>query len=363
MMKRIFVLAVMINFPVFCRGAGPLDRYLLRPDDLPALCRPTGGFYPVNEKTDLFYQYKVYRSVLPAALERHAQSFDCAGQKGTVYFFAYAGADQAQAAELFAKPIMRQPPPAPFFREWPTGFVIVSFADPPKELLAALDAKLSGRSSPPKEAAAPNVLPSTAPAPVLAPPSGATTAVGLTAPDLSDVVIKNLMQKVPCRGSDIPDEGKAVCDLLREFRRSDVLAVVIPPDQPLVGLTYWVDKDGGISGPAYQAAVGSGRPREVMLVPLFAANGVEEFEAQALVEGRRDRRPWPTNELTARIAEHARPDQATAFPTQGRSLVMPMKDQRKLFVRQTGRTWILIGVSGDTPEEQMLSDSTVAVLY
>src|SRR5689334_20425079 len=139
-MKAKFVLAAMIACPVLCRGALPLDPYLLRPGDLPALCHLTSGFYPVNDKTDLFWQYKVYRSVLPPATERHAQSFDCAGQKGTIYFFAYATNDQSQAAELFAKPVVARNPPAPLFREWSKGFAIVSFADPPKELLAALDA-------------------------------------------------------------------------------------------------------------------------------------------------------------------------------------------------------------------------------
>lgn len=304
-------------------------------------------------------------------------------KKGTVYFFAYATADQAQAAELFAKPVVARIPPAPIIREWPTGFLMVSFVDPPKELLAALDAKLSGRPSPSNETTAPNVLLSTAPAPsvvtssaVLSEPVsvfGAVSSMTLTAstseapagpvPDLSDVVIKNITEKVPCHGSDIPDEGKAVCDLLREFQHSEALGAVIALNQPLMGETYWVDKDGGINGPVYEAAVGSGRPLEVALVPLISDNGVDDFEAQALMEVRRDRRPWPANELTDRLAKHARPDQPTIFPTQGRSLVMPMKDQRKLFVRQTGRAWILIGVSGDTPQDQMASDSTVTVLY
>src|SRR5579864_67551 len=279
-MKSKLVLAVMISVPVFCRGAGPLDPYLLLPGDLPAQCHPMSEFYPVNEKTDLFYQYKVYRSVLPPALERHAQSLDCAGQKGTVYFFAYDTADQAQAAELFAKPVVARAPPAPLFREWSKGFVIVSFTDPPKELLAVLDAKLSGRPVPPSEAAAPIVLPSTAPVPSVL--TSSATLPEQEVPrgpisDLSDAVIKNLMQRIPCRGGDVPDEGKAVCDLLREFRRGDTLGAVISPDQPLVGMTYWVDNDGGVSSPAYEAALGSGRPREIALMPLFSATGVEDF--------------------------------------------------------------------------------------
>lgn len=419
-------IVVMIAFPVFCRGAGPLDPYLLRPGDLPAPCHSTSGFYPVNEKTDLFYQYKVYQSVLPPALERHAQSFDCAGQKGTIYFFAYATADQAQAAELFAKPVVSRIPPAPLFRDWSKGFVMVSYADPPKELLAALDTKLSGRvllpivqpsvapvpsvfvssaaipepvvvpSSPTvgwtmaatpvslpvisTPVVAPSALPvistpvaAPAPLPIVstgaAPPVPHVPAVpaapvpAVPVPDLSDDVIKHLMQKVPCHGRDMPDEGKPICDLLRQFRRGETLAAVIAPDQPLMGMTYWVDNDGGLSGPAYEAALGTGRPCEVAFVPLISATGVEEFEAQALVDSRRDRRPWPTNDLTAQIAKHARPVRATAFPTQGLSLVIPMKGERRIFVRQSGRAWILVGVSGSASEEQWQSDATVGVLY
>jgi len=365
----------MVAFPVLCRGAGPLGPYLLRSGDVPELCLPTSEFYPINPKIELFYQYKVYRSTVPPAVERYAQSFDCDGKKGTVYFFAYATADQARAAERFAKPLLTRDSPAPLFRQWPHGFVVVSFKDPPRELLTALDTRLSGRSAQVSEA--PGALNSNAtiPAPTFAPPPlsaslptampSAQTAQAPSAPvsDILDVVIDYLMQKVPCREGGPSKEAKTVCDLMRAFQGGGIFGGVIGPDQPLVGAIYSVDQGGRVGAPVYLAAIGSGRPLEISLMPLYSDTGSEDYESQALLEARRDHKPWPKNEIAERIAKHPRPEQATAIPTEGRSLVIRMRDKRSLFIRQTDQGWILIGVSGDTPEEQMQSASSVGVLY
>ena len=42
---------------------------------------------------------------------------------------------------------------------------------------------------------------------------------------------------------------------------------------------------------------------------------------------------------------------------------MPLKEERNLYIRRLGDAWILIGVSGTTPEDQMQSTATVEVLY
>src|SRR5262249_38757721 len=86
-------------------AAMPLEPYLLTSADRPAECQPANGLFPLNEKVSLFYDYQVYRIAVPKVLERHAQSFDCAGQKGTLYFFAYAASSDAEMAERFARPV------------------------------------------------------------------------------------------------------------------------------------------------------------------------------------------------------------------------------------------------------------------
>ncbi len=364
-MKKTLLAFFLLWLEGYSRAALPLDPYLLRPEDLPSACQKTAGFYPINEKTDLFYQYQVYRSVLPPATERHAQSLDCQGNKGTLYFFAYATADQAQAAELFANPVLSHTSPAPLFREWPNGFVIVSFSNPPKELLEVLDKKLNTSLIPQRA-----VLQSTGPVVTMTLPSvsSPTAPVAPSAPpppqlDIADEVIKNMISKIDCRDSELPEEGKAICGLLRDFRRGDSFIAHISTGEPRIGTTYIVDHDGAIGGPGYQAAIGSGRLGEVRLVALFLGNGVEEFQAQALIEDRQKGRPWPSNEVTAMIDKRLPPTIVSVLKTTGRSLAIASSENRTLFLRRWGHGWIIIGVSGSTPEEQMQTAATVGVLY
>src|SRR6185437_13328062 len=83
----LWTLAVFAGAAAAQAHASALESSMLRADETPPGCQQITGAYPAGPKADALYRYKVYRSVLPAVTDRQLESFDCAGQKGTVYFF------------------------------------------------------------------------------------------------------------------------------------------------------------------------------------------------------------------------------------------------------------------------------------
>src|SRR5262245_38877112 len=112
--------------------ARDLDRYLMGPADLPPGCQRLSELFPLNDKVSKFYEGKAYRSVVPAPVDRHAQSFDCGGQKGTLYFYQYQTLSDKEQALLFARPVLTQSAGAPLVVDWKNGFAVLSFAQPPE---------------------------------------------------------------------------------------------------------------------------------------------------------------------------------------------------------------------------------------
>src|SRR5687768_10838847 len=115
--QRIFI-AMGILLAGSSAQARELDRYLIGPVDIPAGCTRISEVLPLNDKITKFYEGKVYRAVVPAPSDRHAQSFECSGEKGTLYFFQYRTVNDQEQALLFARPVMSQPGTRPQFLEW-----------------------------------------------------------------------------------------------------------------------------------------------------------------------------------------------------------------------------------------------------
>src|SRR5579864_5072636 len=111
--------------------AADLSPYLLRAADRTSECQPAKGFHPIDPKITLFYEYRAYQMLMPSATDRHAQSFRCGAQIGTVYYFLYQDADQAEAAQRVAHSIFRALKWVPPIESIPNGFVVVSFVHPP----------------------------------------------------------------------------------------------------------------------------------------------------------------------------------------------------------------------------------------
>jgi len=132
--------------------------------EIPGECRAVAGVHTAGPKAAMLFDYGRYASVLPPVAAKGAQSLDCDGQLGSLLFFEYNSPQDRDQAELFAKPVIshEEGAAASEMRETPLGFIVISFKQPPAELLAALDRKLSGESpmaaAPVSPVAAPNPL-------------------------------------------------------------------------------------------------------------------------------------------------------------------------------------------------------------
>jgi len=105
---------IWIKALVLCLGsvpltAAPLLKEIVYPaGSAPAGCQSTSGLYPINERVGHVWAYEKYAVVMPSYRQKQAQSFDCSGQKGTVYFYEYATPEKKDKAVLFAGPILSQ---------------------------------------------------------------------------------------------------------------------------------------------------------------------------------------------------------------------------------------------------------------
>lgn len=391
-----------------------LDPYLLHPADRPSGCLQVPGFFPLDNKIGLFYDYKTYQTAVPPVIDRHAQSFECGTQKGTLYFFLYRQSGEAEIAERFARGIFSQLVPAPAIRGIPNGFIVLSFAETPPSVTETLDRKLKGAAKTVPVLSRTAVLPvavSSAPPVIVGPSAPAVSSVAVSAPaeisvsspapvaasrttvvilsspvapallvpwrppvpkvssdpldaDLSEEVTATLMKELECREKDLQVETREACDLISAFKKGTTIDPAIPAPIARVGVACQIDSFGHLNARSYTAMIGSGRPGEVLLIPVPVYDGVEDLEVQALITARRQGKAFPaSNQMADRILHHARPAQPTLFPTKGISWVLRSGEQKKGFLRRAGSQWILIIVTGDQPVQQTRSQVIVAGLY
>lgn len=117
----------------------------LKPDQIPAECKVIEGNFPVDIQIAILWKNpELYKSVIPVPVAKSAQSFACQGEKGTVYFFQFAGEADRKSAATFIKPLLwGEPGPTPGHPElvFEAGDVltVVSFRKAPKALLTALE--------------------------------------------------------------------------------------------------------------------------------------------------------------------------------------------------------------------------------
>jgi hypothetical protein len=126
-----------------------LDAALLKGAEIPKECKDIGGEYPADIQTSILYKrYDIYKGTLPPLTAKTAQSFECRGQKGTIFYFEFAGSGDRKQAEQFIRPLLwgEDHPTV----EHPEGIeggdnvlVVISFGRTPDALLKALRTKLS----------------------------------------------------------------------------------------------------------------------------------------------------------------------------------------------------------------------------
>jgi hypothetical protein len=390
LLKSILSRAIVMVAVLACSSvhARELDRYLLGPADLPSGCQRISELFPLNDKVAKFYEGKVYRSVVPAPVDRHAQSFDCDGQKGTLYFYEYQTINDKEQALLFARPVLTQTAGTPLVMDWSGGFVVLSFVQTPVVLQQRLQEKIGGGPAVPASAAIPVALstttsvvlstaipalstttavipsswtpvalpvspalssPPTAPVPATASAGVAPSTPTLETPnDVSKDMLDKIHKSIHCRDRTLPAELTQVCDWMVAFRKGETVVPVIGSTDTRIGLGYRVDGDGQLEREYYQAAIGSGVAGEISLVPLYPANGVEEFELQAMVTASAEPRPL-SSEMMQRVTSAPRPAGRTFIPTDGKSWLARRPNQT-LYLRRSGKRWIILSLDNKTDE-------------
>jgi hypothetical protein len=116
--------------------------------DLPSGCKEVDGSYPVDIQTEILYDWPpMYQKMLPPLKGKRVQSFECAGVKGSIYYFFFADDTSRQRVTNFVKPLLwGEDRPTKAHPELILGanttLVVVSFANAPEQLVNALRAKL-----------------------------------------------------------------------------------------------------------------------------------------------------------------------------------------------------------------------------
>ena len=116
----------------------------LRPEQIPADCKPIDGYFPTDIQTAILWEKPdLYQSVIPLPVARTAQSFSCQQERGTIYFLQFESEAKRKTAAAFLKPLLwGEPGPTAMHPELVLEagdlLEIVSFQKAPKALLAAL---------------------------------------------------------------------------------------------------------------------------------------------------------------------------------------------------------------------------------
>lgn len=387
---------------VLCVGpaaeATELERYLIAPTERPARCEQITELLPVNEKVAAFYEGKAYASVIPAPVDRHTQSFQCEGTKGTLYFFQYLTTRDKDQALLFARPVVTQGTDSPRLLDWSGGFVILSFANAPDDLKTLLEAKvappplftevgvstfivtslpeiptLSTNST--NSTNLTNIAISTIPALSTATPPSVSSMTATTPPphpssakpiilntpsDISVETLKRIRKALACRDKDLPKELVPPCEWFEAFRKAVAVTPVVISTGARIGQGYRLYEDGSLGGEVFQAAVGSGEIGEINLFPLYPANGAEELELRAIVTST-DGKPTPklSGDFMQRLENFTRPTGRTFMRTSGESWLAHRPNQA-IYLRAAGELWILLTVEkprDESPEPQSFTIS------
>ncbi len=143
----VLVLAAVASSSARAAGAGKVS-ILLKQDEVPPGCTIVDGAFAADVQTQVLYDYGAYEGFLPAPQAKAHQSFECDGQKGTLFYFAYANEQQRRGVSSFARAVLwGEDHPTPMHPELVVDggpfLVVVSFRQAPTGLVAALQRKVS----------------------------------------------------------------------------------------------------------------------------------------------------------------------------------------------------------------------------
>jgi hypothetical protein len=116
----------------------------LTAEQVPSDCKIVDGSFPVDNQTAILWEKTdLYRNLIPLPTDKNAQSFSCAGDRGTLYSFQFADEARRKTAAAFIKPLLwGESGPTQDHPELvlETGAVltVVSFRKAPKSLLGVI---------------------------------------------------------------------------------------------------------------------------------------------------------------------------------------------------------------------------------
>lgn len=396
-------------------GAAVLPR--LSSQELPNACKTITGLYPAGERVATLYDYRHYKMVMPPLVSKEAQSINCGGIKGTVYYFNYRTVAERDQAVLFARPVVTQDGPGTSISEWSTGFAVLSFRTPPQVLVDALEKKVSGVSTPalaspvtvpppesdgvektttlavvetPPAIKAPTTWPPVeetrrltvakpVPPPPPVPPARTKAkenepfkvvppvmvTMGSQAPaEISMDVVATIASKLECDKGPTQAQAKTVCAQLQEFSTG------LKPDWPLkagslyLGKAYTLDSYGRFLSLHYNVLGGTEDPQVASFFSYQSAGGTEDFELDSLVEAKKNSRGLPANAALSRLRDlAARKRSPTAVSNADRSVVLLPGGGRRVYLRKSGSHLVFVAPVGATAEEQKRGTFVIAVLH
>src|SRR5579871_3657183 len=101
--SAVLLLVTVMSAPAFAAG---IKDVILSPDKLPSGCKTIDGQYPVDIQISILYDYKVYKDLLPELADKLAQSFECDGEKASLFFFQYKSSGDRTKSEHFIRPLL-----------------------------------------------------------------------------------------------------------------------------------------------------------------------------------------------------------------------------------------------------------------
>jgi hypothetical protein len=115
----------------------------LKPEQIPPDCRSVKGDFPVDLQTAILWKRTDLYKEDVLIVAKNAQSFDCHGEKGTVYLFQFGSEAERKSAGMFVMPLLwgEQHPTEEhpeLVLESGDVLTVISFRKAPKSLLAAL---------------------------------------------------------------------------------------------------------------------------------------------------------------------------------------------------------------------------------
>jgi hypothetical protein len=137
-----FIVLVLLGPMTYAQTNAP-STLGLEPDQIPPDCKAVKGDFPVDFQAGILWEKPdLYKGMMPAPVAKGAQSFDCHGERGTVYLFQFGSEAERKTAGAFIKGVLWGEPRSTedhpeLVLESSDVLTVISFRKAPKSLLTA----------------------------------------------------------------------------------------------------------------------------------------------------------------------------------------------------------------------------------